>query len=96
MPTEFDVIFFDSYAPKKLPPSGNFVCINSVPEGLKIKPVIENGAPVIMDDATVLDWKRDHPMLQGGCRCESCIRSISSSSTCRRRMRCWSMECLGR
>ncbi len=65
IPTGFDVIFFDSYAPKKLPDSGNFVCINAVPEGLKIKPVMENGVPVIMDDATVLDWKRDHPMLHG-------------------------------
>ena len=54
------MIFFDNYAPKKLPPTGNFVCINAVPEGLKIKPVMENGAPVILDDATVLDWKRDH------------------------------------
>ena len=64
VPTDFDVIFFDSYAPKKLPPNGNFVCINSVPEGLKIKPVMENGAPVVMDDATVLDWKREHPMFK--------------------------------
>ncbi len=64
VPTDFDVIFFDNYSPKKLPPSGNFVCINSVPEGLKIKPVIENGQPVIMDGATVLDWKRDHPMMR--------------------------------
>ena len=51
--------------PKKLPPTGNFVCIDAVPAGLKIKPVQENGADVIMDDATVLDWKRDHPMLRG-------------------------------
>ena len=63
-PTDFDVIFFDNYPPKKLPPNGNFVCINSVPEGLKIKPVLENGAPVVMDDATVLDWKREHPMFK--------------------------------
>jgi hypothetical protein len=64
VPTDYDVIFFDNYSPKKLPPSGNFVCINSVPDGLKIKPVMENGTPVIMDDASVLDWKRDHPMLK--------------------------------
>jgi hypothetical protein len=65
VPTGFQVIFFDNYAPKKLPPSGNFVCLNAVPQGLKIKPVMENGVPVIMDDATVLDWKRDHPLLRG-------------------------------
>jgi hypothetical protein len=64
VPTTYNVIFFDNYAPKKLPPSGNFVCIYSVPEGLKIKPVIQDGQPVIMENATVLDWKRDHPILK--------------------------------
>src|SRR5262249_18839564 len=63
MPTDCDVIFFDNYAPKKLPPSGNFICINCIPDGLKIKPLLESGAPVIMEFATVLDWKREHPML---------------------------------
>jgi hypothetical protein len=35
-----------------------------VPEGLKIKPVMDKGQPVMMEDATVLDWKRDHPIMR--------------------------------
>jgi hypothetical protein len=31
---------------------------------LKIRQAVEDGKPVLQDDATVLDWNRDHPMLR--------------------------------
>ncbi len=65
MPTDFDVILFDGYAAKKLPPTGNFFCFYCVPDGLKLKTVVENNQPVTIDDASVLDWQRENPMLRG-------------------------------
>jgi hypothetical protein len=66
VPTDFDVIIFDrGYFPKKLPPAGNFIYLGSVGPGLKIKPVQENGKNVILEENSVLDWRREHPMLRG-------------------------------
>jgi hypothetical protein len=65
VPKDFDVIIFDSYSPKNLPDSGNFLCFYCVPQGLKLKQAMDaNNQPEILEDATVLDWNRDHPILR--------------------------------
>jgi hypothetical protein len=63
-PKEFDVIWFDRYSPKQLPPSGNFMYFGAVPPGLKLKPTLEDGKQVIATDVQALDWNRDHPILR--------------------------------
>lgn len=64
VPTEFDVIVFDNYSPKELPPSGNFIYFNCIAPGLKLKPVMDGQQRVLVENVTVLDWKRDHPILK--------------------------------
>lgn len=63
-PKDFDVIVFDRYAPKQLPPTGNFIYIGCIAPGLKIKPVLEDGKQVLLTNQLPLDWKRDHPILK--------------------------------
>jgi hypothetical protein len=69
MPTEFDVILFDRYAPKKLPPTGSYVYFldgprAALPADLKVKVSKDsNGQTMVLKDVGVLDWKRDHPIL---------------------------------
>jgi hypothetical protein len=63
-PRDFDVIWFDRYSPKQLPPSGNFVYFGAVPPGLKLKPTLEDGKQVLATDVQTLDWNRDHPILR--------------------------------
>ncbi len=65
VPTSFDVIIFDGYSPKKLPPSGNFVYFGGVAKGLKLKQAEADGQPLFMADNLVLDWEREHPILRG-------------------------------
>ena len=62
--SESDVIIFDRYQPKALPPAGNFIYFGAVPPESKLKAVVENGVPVMLKDQTVLDWERGHPMLR--------------------------------
>jgi len=68
-PTEFDVILFDRYTPKKLPPAGSFVYFldgprAELPAELKVKVAKDaKGQTVTLKDVGVLDWKRDHPIL---------------------------------
>jgi hypothetical protein len=64
VPNQYDVIIFDRYSPKKLPPSGNFVYFGCVGPGIKVKPVQEDGVNVLLKDVGVLDWRRDHPLLR--------------------------------
>ena len=64
-PQDADVIIFDRYSPKQLPPSGNFVYFGCIAPGLKLKPVTENGQQVMLSEVGVLDWQRDHPILKG-------------------------------
>lgn len=64
LPHDFDVIMFDRYSPKVLPESGNFIYFGAAPPGLKLKPITENGVPVMNSDVGVLDWNRDHPILR--------------------------------
>lgn len=63
-PTNYDVIIFDRYQPKILPPSGSFIYFGAAPPESKLAAAKENGQPVILDDQGVLDWKRDHPILR--------------------------------
>ncbi|MBV8780142.1 MAG: VWA domain-containing protein, partial [Phycisphaerae bacterium] len=66
LPTDFDVVIFDrAYAPPKLPPAGNFIFFGNLPQGLKLKQMMENGKPLFIDSTGVLDWQRDHPILKG-------------------------------
>ncbi|WP_428938113.1 vWA domain-containing protein [Fontivita pretiosa] len=64
IPTDYDVIIFDRYSPKQLPPSGNFLYFGSLGPDLKLKPVTENNVPVMLSEVGVLDWNRDHPILR--------------------------------
>ena len=62
----YDVIMFDRYATKRLPDAGNFVYFACVAPGLKLKVAQDHGKDVVIKDGlTVLDWKRDHPILRG-------------------------------
>jgi hypothetical protein len=65
-PTDFDVVLFDRYAPKSLPPSGNFIWFGAIPDGLPVTAVkdAENRTQFAKEQAA-LDWKRDHPILRG-------------------------------
>ena len=61
-----DVILFDNYRPKALPPTGNFVYFGVLPEGLRLTAKTRDGALVTDPEIVgVLDWKRDHPILRG-------------------------------
>lgn len=80
---KYDVIIFDNYKPPldektgrpRMPPAGNFVWFNKVPEGIKTKVAmtggttqpsgdVKGGRPVLLTDVGVMDWDRDHPILK--------------------------------
>ncbi|MDB5302761.1 MAG: hypothetical protein JWM97_310 [Phycisphaerales bacterium] len=68
-PTKYDVIIFDRYKPKKLPPAGSFIYFvdGRRPElpDMRLKVAKDAaGKPVMLEDVGVLDWKRDHPILK--------------------------------
>ena len=64
-PADLDVILFDRYVPKALPPSGNFIWFDVLPDGLPLTQTKdENGRAQFAKDQTVLDWKRDHAILR--------------------------------
>jgi len=71
-PTTYDVVIFDNYKPKFLPEAGNFIWFGVVPDGVKTKPATDepptappgSGSPIVLEDVGVLDWKREHPILQ--------------------------------
>jgi uncharacterized protein YegL len=65
IPDNYDVIIFDRYSPKQIPPLGGFIYLGAVPPKLALKAAVDSGGkPVTVKDATVLDWKRDHPILR--------------------------------
>lgn len=65
LPKDFDVIIFDRYSPRALPENGNFVYFGSLPPNSTLKQqVSEVGVPLVAEDVSVLDWKRDHPILR--------------------------------
>lgn len=65
VPKDFDVIVFDRHTPKALPDSGNFVYFGALPPDTELKPRLSDvGVPQVAEDVSVLDWKRDHPILR--------------------------------
>src|SRR5258706_2407374 len=62
---KYDVIIYDQYQPKFMPPSGNFMWFRALPPVTKVKQAMNGARPVYTQENTILDWKRDHPMLQG-------------------------------
>ncbi|MGE5609355.1 MAG: vWA domain-containing protein [Bacillota bacterium] len=61
---EYDVILFDRYQPKALPPAGNFIFNGTVPPKSKLTAVMQNDVPMTIQDNAVLDWERNHPLLR--------------------------------
>jgi uncharacterized protein YegL len=64
-PVKYDVIMFDQYQPKFMPQNGNFIWFRALPPGGKVTQAMNGVRPVYTQENTILDWKRDHPMLQG-------------------------------
>jgi len=64
-PLKYDVVLFDRYPPKFLPTSGNFMFFRCTPPNGKIKANMNGQKIVYLHENTVLDWKREHPMLRG-------------------------------
>ncbi len=61
-----DVIIFDRFSPKTLPPAGSFIYFGCYPPPeVKLQPAKEDGVVTMMQDVRVIDWKRDHPILRG-------------------------------
>jgi hypothetical protein len=73
-PANYDVIIFDRYRPKFLPPAGNFVYFGATPpddpavpnerELTGTPPVYVPQPPSKKKVVGVIDWKRDHPVLR--------------------------------
>ncbi|MDB5322250.1 MAG: hypothetical protein JWN40_3881 [Phycisphaerales bacterium] len=64
-PVKYDVIMFDQYQPKFMPQAGNFMWFRALPPNAKVKQAMNGVRPVYTQENTILDWKRDHPMLAG-------------------------------
>ncbi len=64
-PPKYDVIIYDRYAPTWMPLTGNFMYFNAIPPNSKIKQAKKGVRPEFLHANSVLDWKRDHPMLRG-------------------------------
>jgi hypothetical protein len=67
VPTTHDVIFFDRITPSQLPDTGAFVYFGCLPPGTPVtqQADVQSQLPLFFTDETVLDWKRDHPLLRG-------------------------------
>ncbi len=63
-PKDFDVVIFDRYYPQWMPDAGNFIYFGCAPTVGKLQAEKENDKYTLIDDIGVLDWQRDHPMLQ--------------------------------
>jgi hypothetical protein len=63
-PANYDVIIFDRYTPKKPPQAAGFIYFGAAPPDTKLQVAKENNVPVILKEISVLDWKRDHPILR--------------------------------
>jgi hypothetical protein len=68
VPGDFDVIIFDRHSPAKLPPGGNFIYFGGIAPGLRVTadaPAdMSQSLSAAIEDMTVLDWRRDHPILK--------------------------------
>lgn len=63
-PVKYDVIIYDRYQPRYQPATGNFMYFRCVPPNSKIKAAQDGPKVVYSKENTILDWKRDHPMLR--------------------------------
>lgn len=64
IPQDMDLIIFDRYFPRSLPDAGAFMYFASTPPDSKLKPTLEEDGRVrFLGDPTVLDWRREHPIL---------------------------------
>ncbi len=63
--SKFDLVIFDRYRPKALPPAGNFIYFSSFPPDTKISAARDADGDVLLHDHLVMDWDRDHPILRG-------------------------------
>jgi hypothetical protein len=64
-PADFDVIMFDRYVPRFMPPSGNYMWFGALANNMQLKQSKdEQGRAQFMTDVDILDWKRDHPILR--------------------------------
>ena len=68
-PTDYNVIVFDDYSPKALPPSGTFVYSGGLPPAgtTDVVPVKNDSGQELFyeNGCEILDWERDQPMLAG-------------------------------
>jgi hypothetical protein len=63
-PAKYDVVIYDRYDPKFLPQTGNFLYFRAVPPAGRIKRAMQGIKPLYNADSSILDWKRDHPILR--------------------------------
>jgi hypothetical protein len=63
-PTNFDVIIFDRVYPAWLPDAGNYMYFGCAPTTGKLKVIKDGETLETIDDCSVLDWQRDHPILR--------------------------------
>jgi hypothetical protein len=63
-PKNFDVIIFDRVYPAWLPDAGNYMYFGCAPTTGKLKVVKDGETLQTIEDCTVLDWQRDHPILR--------------------------------
>jgi hypothetical protein len=63
-PTDFDVIIYDRVYPNWMPPSGNFIYFGCAPTEGKLKVMKDGELYQTLQDVSVLDWVRDHPILR--------------------------------
>jgi uncharacterized protein YegL len=63
-PKNFDVIIFDRYTPQWMPPSGSYIWFGCAPPKGKLHVVKTGERYDTVNDVSVLDWQRDHPILR--------------------------------
>lgn len=64
LPDDMDLIIFDRYFPRTLPDAGAFMYFACTPPDSKLKPALdENGRVKFVELPVVLDWRREHPIL---------------------------------
>lgn len=56
-PRDYDVVIFDGYAPKVLPPGG-YLLINALPKNLPLEALGR------VEEPQILDWDRAHPVMR--------------------------------
>lgn len=63
-PKDKDVIIFDRWMPRTLPPAGTFIYFGAAPPDSKLAAKTASGRMVVTQWPQILDWRRDHPILR--------------------------------